>query len=325
VAAPGLLAHVIAAKFADHLPLHRLEAILGGHGVAFSRSTMCGRPAGCADPLRGVYDAMGDRVRRSKVIRTDDTPVRLRDGPRDGATTGRIWVCVGDADNPYTVFDLTAGRGREHPEAFPAGFTGYVRADAYAGYNRVHGGTRHVGCRMHARRNFVDARESDPAKADEALAFVRTLYAVEREVETDGLTGDAVADYRRARASPVLDRFADWLEAEHRTARPKSPLGQAVLYARNGWASLTRYVTDGRLAIGRVEKWRGSLGRTHRLPALSVAGASLARPFPVSTSRSSNRTCRFPASGPHPDLQAFAFVLAARGSEKGCNPNSSYR
>jgi transposase len=188
---------------------------------------------------------MAARVKASHAIHADETPVTVL-RPRRAAYA---WVYVGDAANPYTVFDLTAGRGREYPEAFLAGFTGFLHADAYAGYNRVHAGVRHVGCWMHARRGFIDARDSDPAKADEALAFVRTLYAVERDIAAASLTDDAVADYRRARASPVLARFADWLEREARTARPKSPLGQAVLYARNGWASLTRYVTDGRLAI----------------------------------------------------------------------------
>jgi transposase len=102
---------------------------------------------------------------------------------------------------------------------------------------------------MHARRAFVEAKVSDPAKTDRALALIRTLYAVERDIAAAGLVGDAVADSRRTRAGPVLDRFAEWLDAEARTALPKSPLGAAVAYARNGWASLTRYVTDGRLAI----------------------------------------------------------------------------
>lgn len=102
---------------------------------------------------------------------------------------------------------------------------------------------------MHARRAFVEAKGTDPATADRALAFIRTLYAVERDIAAAGLVGDAVADARRARASPVLARFADWLDGEARAARPKSPLGAAVAYARNGWPSLTRYVTDGRLAI----------------------------------------------------------------------------
>ncbi|MFO0847176.1 MAG: IS66 family transposase [Gemmataceae bacterium] len=156
---------------------------------------------------------------------------------------------MGGGSNPYTVFDLTPGRGKEYPEAFLAGYTGYVQADAYAGYNGVHGGVRHVGCWMHARRGFVEAQQSDPAKAGEALALIRTLYAVERALADTGLVGDALAEGRRTRAGPVLDRFAGWLDIESRTARPKSPLGAAIAYARNGWPSLTRYVTDGRLAI----------------------------------------------------------------------------
>jgi len=43
--------------------------------------------------------------------------------------------------------------------------------------------------------------------------------------------------------------------------------------------------------------WRGGLGEAYRLPTLSSVGASLARHASVSTSRSSNRTCGFPASG----------------------------
>jgi transposase len=78
LAAPGLLAQVVTAEFADHLPLHRLEGILARHGVELPRSTMCDWLAGCAEALRPIYDAMCARVRRSKVIHTDDTPVPVR-------------------------------------------------------------------------------------------------------------------------------------------------------------------------------------------------------------------------------------------------------
>lgn len=244
-AGPGLLAHAVVAKFVDHLPLYRQEAILARDGWAVSRSTLCDYLRACGRLLDPVYRLMADRVRTSHAIHADDTPVTLL-RPRRSAYA---WVYLGDADHPYTVFDLTAGRRKEFPEAFLSGYAGFVHADAYAGYTGVHGGVRHVGCWMHARRHFVDAQRTDPAKAGEALSFVRTLYAVERDITVAGLTGEAVAECRRARASPVLDRFAGWLEAEHRMVLPKSPLGAAVGYARNGWASLTRYVTDGRLAI----------------------------------------------------------------------------
>jgi transposase len=242
---PGLLAHIVVAKFVDHLPLHRQESILDREGWAIPRSTLCDHLRACGRVLDPLYRRMAGRVRQSHAIHADDTPVTLL-RPRRSAYA---WAYLGDAGNPYTVFDLTAGRRKEYPEAFLAGYAGFVQADAYAGYAGVHGGTRHVGCRMHARRKFVEARDANPGMAAEALAFVRTLYAVERDITAAGWTGEAVAECRRARAGPVLDRFAEWIERGHRTARPKSPLGAAVAYARNGWASLTRYVTDGRLAI----------------------------------------------------------------------------
>ncbi len=242
---PGLLAHVVVAKFLDHLPLHRQESILARDGWVIPRSTLCDHlraAARCLDPL---YRLMHARIRQSHAIHADDTPVTLL-RPRRAAFA---WVYLGDASHPYTLFDLTAGRRREFPEAFLTGYAGYVHADAYAGYHRVHGGTRHLGCWMHARRHFVDAQAGEPARASEALAFIRTLYAVERDIAQAGLTGDAITRVRHARAGPILSQFAAWIEARHRTTRPKSPLGVAVQYARNQWPSLTRYVTDGRFAI----------------------------------------------------------------------------
>lgn len=242
---PGLLAHVAVAKFIDHLPLHRQASILEREGWTIPRSTLCDHLRACGQVLAPLVGLMANRVRASHAIHADETPVTVLRPKR----SAYAWVYLGDAEHPYTVFDLTPGRSKEYPEAFLAGYTGFVHADAYAGYNRVHGGVRHVGCWMHARRAFVEARASDPAKASEALAFIRTLYAVERAIAEPGLTGDRVVSQRRTRAGPVLDRFATWLETEARTARPKSPLGSAVLYARNGWQSLTRYLTDARLAI----------------------------------------------------------------------------
>jgi hypothetical protein len=56
-------------------------------------------------------------------------------------------------------------------------------------------------------------------------------------------------------------------------------------------------VSAVRTTPGRVEMWRGGVGAAYLLPALSSAGASLASPCSVTTSRSSNRTGGSPASG----------------------------
>jgi hypothetical protein len=172
----------------------------------------------------------------------DDTPLTLLRPRR----TGTAWGYVGDDRNPYTVFDLTAGRSGDHPAAFLAG---YVHAGAFAGDHRARGdGRRHAACWMHARRGFFDARDSDPRAVD-ALGRVRALYAVEREAKGLGLAGDDLAAYRRDRAGPILAAFAGWLTEEKRTALPKSGFGRAVSYAVALWPALTRYATDGRLGI----------------------------------------------------------------------------
>jgi hypothetical protein len=107
-------------------------------------------------------------------------------------------VYVGDAANPYIVFDLSVGRSRDAPTALLKGYTGFVHADAYAGYNPIYEcGARHVGCWAHARRYFFDARLSDPERAHEALARIRALYAVEREAKEKELIGDDLAAYRQ--------------------------------------------------------------------------------------------------------------------------------
>src|SRR5438045_564858 len=68
---PGLLAHVVVSKFADHLPLHRRHGILARHGVDLAPSTLGGWVAAAADLLRPLVGRMAELVRQSRVIQTD--------------------------------------------------------------------------------------------------------------------------------------------------------------------------------------------------------------------------------------------------------------
>jgi transposase len=162
----------------------------------------------------------------------------------------------------------------EIPQQFLDGYRGFVQADAYDGYNAVHHNVRHLGCWMHARRYFVEAEPTDP-RAVEALAFIRTLYAVEREIKDerdrvgDPFTDAAVVRWRQTRAGPILATFADWLEEQRRHATPKSLFGQAIEYSRNQWASLVRYLDDARFVIDNGASERAirplAIGRTNWL------------------------------------------------------------
>jgi transposase len=242
----GLLAHVIVSKWCDHLPLYRLERILGRLGWDVSRSTLCDQMLACAGVLTPLYELMCRRVRSSFALHTDDTPIVLLKPRR----TAYAWVYVGDEANPYTVFDLSVGHEHEFPEKFLAGYRGYLHADGYTGYNPLYAaGATHVGCWMHVRRNFFEAKESAPVQAHEALARIRLLYAVEEQAKDQGLTGVERAAYRQEHAGPALEAFAAWLAQEVPRVLPKSKIGEAFVYASNQWPTLTRYVQDGRLTI----------------------------------------------------------------------------
>jgi transposase len=102
---PGLLAHVAVSKYADHQPLYRQEGILARFGVEISRSTLCDWMAAVASLLDPIVQEMFKRVLKSKVIQTDDTPVKVQDHDGKGIKTGRLWVQIGDWDNPFIVYD----------------------------------------------------------------------------------------------------------------------------------------------------------------------------------------------------------------------------
>jgi transposase len=289
----GLLAQIAASKYADHLPLHRLERILGRHGVALARSTQCDWMAHVAEVLRPVVDVMADEVRRSTMLHTDATKMPYLDGAVPGqSVSGQMWVYVGDRDHPFHVFDFC----RDHSAAGidrwlrDRNYRGYLNADAHNLYDHLFGGGTivEVGCWVHCRRHFYEAKDSDPVRAHLVLARIRQLYAVEAEAKQniatdrlDSAAADAVRHQRRqAQALPVVTALRQWLEVEQRSALPKSPLGQAIAYALRHWQALTRYLDDGLLDIdnnvAELALRHIAIGRKNWLFAGSARGAATA-------------------------------------------------
>jgi transposase len=250
-AGASLLAQVIVAKTADHLPLHRQEKIFERHGVDISRKTMCGWLAQCADLLKPLYGSMKEVLFQSKVIGTDDTSVKVLDVKLPFARTGRIWPYYGDKDHPVILYDYTATRERAGPEAFLKGYRGYLQADAYGGYDAFFKdparGLTEVGCWTHARRYFHKALESDQARMGPALLLIAQLYRVETQARP--LTSEDRLQLRRLKSRPILDKLHGYLLEIQAEVLPKSPEGRAVRYTLKNWTALTRYCEDGDLAI----------------------------------------------------------------------------
>jgi transposase len=251
IAGAGLVSFVVVSKFADHLPLYRLEDILTRHGVFLSRSTLCDWVRSAALVLKPLAELQQSLVLRSPILWTDDTPVTVLGGNQLGSSKGRFWVYIGDAEHPYSVYDFTMSRARDGPAAFLKGYRGFLQADAYGGYDGIFlgsdGGIEEVACWAHARRKFFEARSNAPREANQVLEWVRQLYDVEDRARD--LTPVERQVLRQQESVLILDRIEASLDELGPRVLPKSGLGKAATYARNQWTALRRYVNDGRLTI----------------------------------------------------------------------------
>jgi transposase len=290
---PGLLAQIVASKYADHLPLHRLERILGRHGIELARSTMCGWMAQVAELFRPLVAQMADLVRQSKMMHTDATGMPFLDPDVPARTlSGQMWLYYGDRDHPFNVFDFCCDHSASGIDAFlrDPKYRGYLNADAHNIYDHlfVGGDMIEVGCWVHCRRHFYDSKESDPARATVVLARIRQLYEVEAEAKKiigqrvlAGSDADAVRQQlRQEKSLPVVTALRQWLEDEMPKVLPKSPMGQAIAYALRHWQALVRYLDDGFLDIdnnaAELTLRHIAIGRKNWLFAGSKKGAHTA-------------------------------------------------
>jgi len=232
-----------------------------------------------ADLLRPITDAMAKAALSAHRIHTDDTGIPIQ---APGTThKGHVWVYV--ADDDHVLFRYTTRRKSDGPREFLRGYTGYVQADAPNLYDRLfgesaEGAATEVGCWAHARRRFVEARVADKERALIGLGFIKKLYEADRVAQK--LAPARRTAERHRLASPVLDAFKAWLDAEALVVLPKAPIADAIGYARNQWSALTRFVDDARLKLDNNDAERQlrrvALGRKNWLFAGSEEGAERA-------------------------------------------------
>jgi transposase len=254
VAGASLLAQVIVSKIADHLPVHRQAKIFRRFGVEIADQTMCGWMRQSAELLDPLYVRLKQFVLSSKVVGTDDTPVKVLDRNLKRTTRkGRFWPYLGDRNHGAAVFDYTPTRERAGPEQFLQTYRGYLQADAYVAYDSFfthpERGLVEVACWAHSRRHFHQALETDSARMGAVLAYIADLYKVEKRARRSGILGEDLRVLREQASKPVLEQLHQYLEKIRDEVLPKSEPGQAVPYALKNWTALTRYLEDGDLSI----------------------------------------------------------------------------
>ena len=287
LAGPGLLAHVLVSKYADHLPLYRQSEIYARQGVEIERSTMAGWVGAASHLLTPLVDALQKHVLAGTKLHADDTPIPVL-APGNGKTkTGRLWTYVrddrpaGEQTAPAVWFAYSEDRKGEHPRVHLKHFKGALQADAYAGFHHLYGdgAIYEVACWAHARRKFheIHVIHSSPTTT-EALARIGALYRIEEEVR--GKPAELRREVRQSRARPLIDDLHKWMDKALRLLSPKSETTAAIRYALSRWRALTRYIDDGRLEIDNSAAERAlrtvALGRKNYLFAGSDSGGERA-------------------------------------------------
>jgi transposase len=287
LAGPGLLAHVLVSKYADHMPLYRQSEIYAREGVDLDRSTLAGWVGATSELLSPLVEAIRAHIMAADKLHADDTPVPVL-APGNGKTkTGRLWTYVrddrpsGDKTPPAVWFAYSPDRKGENPQQHLKSYRGTLQADAYAGFQQLYEGGRIVeaACWAHARRKFheIHIAHASPATS-EAIERIARLYAIEAEVR--GSTPEIRKTIRQARARPIVDSMHAWLEATLATLSRKSDTAAAIRYALSRWAALTRYIDDGKIEIDNNAAERAlrvvALGRKNYLFAGSNVGGERA-------------------------------------------------
>jgi transposase len=287
LAGPGLLAHVLVGKYADHLPLYRQSEIYAREGIELDRSTLAGWVGGASRALEPLVDAIRKYVLDASKIHADDIPVPVL-APGNGKTkTGRLWTYVrddrpaGNTDAPAVWFAYSPDRKSEHPANHLVTFRGRLQADAFPGFHRLYeaGGITEIACWAHVRRKFYDLYEAHQSPiAQEALERIGALYAIEREIR--GRPPDERKTVRNQRTQPLLDDLKQWFKTTLTKLSKKSDVTVAIHYALGRWTSLLRYCGDGTLEIDNNAAERAlravALGRKNYLFAGSNAGGERA-------------------------------------------------
>ncbi len=284
---PGLLAHVLTSKYADHTPLNRLQGMLRRHGVDISVSTMCDWVGRMADLLMPVYTGLKSQLLAGRQIQSDATGVPYLQGSEKGQTAnGYLWTYLCESTR-LVLYDFTTSQGRTGPSRFLQGFSGTLLTDGHASYNEIveTASLIRAGCWSHARRKYYDARFDDRKRCGLMLKLVQDLFAIERRAKetraqsagSSEVFGDAEhVALRQAESAPLVRRVRDCVDEWSLAVLPRSSVGKAVTYMRNQWKTLLVFLDDPTLPIhnnrSELSMRHAIVGRNNWTFAGSVAG-----------------------------------------------------
>ena len=282
---PSLVAQIIVEKFLDHLPLHRQLKRYSRFGVIISDSTMGDWLTAAANLMLPLYEAHKKGVIACNYLHADETTIKVLESDRKGAThLGYYWVYQAH-EKKLVLFDYQTGRGREGPRYILKHYQGYLQTDGYGVYDDFENkpGIILLCCLAHARRKFNEALLHNKPVASYVLGEIQKIYAIERHITDNEITGEEKLQYRKENAMPLLDELGKWMQKNYAEVLPKSVTGKALAYSLKRWDKLSLYATSSILNIDNNPVENSirpvAVGRKNYLFAGSHAAAQRAAMF----------------------------------------------
>src|SRR5210317_421464 len=154
-ASVNLLAYIIVSKYADALPLHRLENIIKRYGGNITRASMANWIISLDDVFKPLINLLREHQLDGDYLQADETRLQVLKEDGKAATSDKwMWLIRGGPPlQPVVLFNYDASRSETVPARLLDGFKGVLQTDGYAGYNHVcrDNAITRIGCWDHAR------------------------------------------------------------------------------------------------------------------------------------------------------------------------------
>jgi len=255
----AMVAYVLVAKYAWHLPLYRQTQMLLAQGIDIKRAVLAFWVGYAAAELAPLWLRLREIILTAGKIAVDETTAPVLDPGRGRTKKGFFWAIArddrpwGGTDPPAVAYTYAPGRGAVHALKLLDGYRGVVQCDGYAAYKTIANDPAGEAitlafCWSHLRRRFYNIAENGPAPiASEALARIAALYAIEKTIR--GRSADERRAVRQTRSKPLVLALRDWFELQLTRVSGKATIAGDIRYALNHWDGLTRFLDDGRIEL----------------------------------------------------------------------------
>jgi len=257
IATPSLLSQIITSKYQYSLPLYRQETMFKQHGIELNRKTMSEWMIKCSTLFKPIIEQLHQHLLKQPVVQADETTLKVIQEDKNKCY---MWVYCTGTDSPdkngkknkiknIVLYDYHASRAGSCAVDYLKGFSGYLQADGYKGYEQVDADL--IGCMAHARRKFKEAQTAQPknkmGRADLAIKKIGKLYQIEKAIK--GLSANEKYNIRQEKSQPLLNDIKKWLDKTILQVLPKSAIGKAIQYSLNQWHKLSGYIKNGDINI----------------------------------------------------------------------------